>query len=69
MDARIDLMRPARSERVRGFQPPWRTVFVYRCQQGHEVRVRASNFRGNRAEPSVGAIYCPQCAPAPGGAS
>jgi hypothetical protein len=57
----IDLSRPVRSERVRGFQPPWRTVYVYRCAQGHEVRVRAGSFRGTRAEPGVGGIRCPRC--------
>jgi hypothetical protein len=57
----INLAAPVRRERVRGFQPPWRTVFVYVCQAGHEVRVRASAFRGTVAEPSRGAIACPQC--------
>ncbi len=57
----INLMTPIRSERVRDFQPPWRTVYVYRCAIGHEVRVRANSFRGRNATPGVGAIYCPQC--------
>lgn len=57
----INLAAPVRRERERGFQPPWYTVFVYRCQAGHEVRVRASAFRGTVAEPSRGAITCPQC--------
>lgn len=57
----IDLRSPIRSERVRDFQPPWRTVYVYRCAAGHEVRVRAGSFRGRNPEPSVGAIRCPQC--------
>ena len=57
----IDLCRPVRSERVRGFQPPWRTVFVYKCVAGHEVRVCANSFRGKTAVPGVGAIRCPQC--------
>ena len=61
MSAPIDLRHPIRSERVRDFQPPWRTVFVYRCGNGHETRVSASSFSGNRAVPSVGAITCPQC--------
>lgn len=57
----IDLRRPVRSERVRDFQPPWRTVFVYECANGHEVRVRAGAFRGKTPVPGVGAIRCPQC--------
>jgi len=57
----INLGRPVRSERVRGFQPPWRTVFVYKCVAGHEVRVCANSFRGKTAVPGVGAIRCPQC--------
>lgn len=60
--ALIDLRRPVRRERVRGFQPPWRTVFVYKCDAcGAEVRVGASAFRGNVAVPMVGAIACPKC--------
>lgn len=36
----LNLARPVRSERVRGFQPPWYTVFVYRCDAcGGETRV------------------------------
>jgi len=61
MSTNIDLRHPIRSERVRGFQPPWRTVFVYRCTNGHETRVRAGSFRGKNAVPGVGAITCPQC--------
>lgn len=58
-EARINLGAPARSERVRGFQPPWRTVYVYRCGScGSEHRVRAGSFRGSRAVPGVGAIVC-----------
>jgi DNA-directed RNA polymerase subunit RPC12/RpoP len=58
-DATIDLRTPVGSERVRGFQPPWRTVYRYRCSAcGHEVRVRANSFRGTRPEPSVGGIRC-----------
>lgn len=34
-----------RNERVRGFQPPWYTVRVYRCEDGTETRVRV-NWRG-----------------------
>ena len=57
----IDLRSPVRRERVRDFQPPWRTVFVYQCAAGHETRVRASSFAGRTPVPSVGAIECPQC--------
>lgn len=58
----INLSVPHRSERVRDFQPPWRTVFVYICPQcGKEVRVRANNYSGFRAVPGVGAILCPHC--------
>ena len=49
----IDLRRPIRSERRRGFQPPWYTVYVYRCENGHETTVRANSFRGSR--PTIGA--------------
>lgn len=57
----IDLSNPIRVERQRGFQPNWYTVYVYRCPKGHEVRMRASSFRGKTPEPSIGAITCPQC--------
>lgn len=59
----IDLSRPIRSERVRaGFQPHWRTIFVYLCGTCHnEVRVFANSFRGSRPEPGRGAISCPHC--------
>lgn len=57
----VNLMHPVRSERVRDFQPPWRTVFVYECPQGHEVRVRASSYSGKTPVPGVGAIACPKC--------
>lgn len=58
----VNLATPVRSERVRaGFQPHWRTVFIYRCERRHETRVFASSFTGQRATPGVGAIYCPQC--------
>ena len=60
----IDLARPTRSVRERGFQPPWYTVYVYECRScGGTVRVRAGSFRGSRPEPSVGAILCPHCKP------
>lgn len=57
----INLSAPIRSERVRDFQPPWRTVFVYQCEHGHEVKVKANAYRGQHAVPGVGAIFCPQC--------
>jgi len=52
----IDLQRPIRIERVRGFQPPWRSVAVYRCQNGHESRI---NLHSKYLP--VGGVYCPQC--------
>lgn len=58
----IDLSHPIRSERVRGFQPPWRTVFIYQCPEcKEEVRVFANSFRGKTPVPSVGGITCPKC--------
>jgi DNA-directed RNA polymerase subunit RPC12/RpoP len=58
----IDLMQPVRSERVRGFQPPWYTVYVYICPRcGNEVRMKASSFFGKTPKPSTGAIICPHC--------
>jgi hypothetical protein len=58
-DAMIDLRHPVRSEKIRWFQPPWRTVYVYQCKEcGGEVRVLANSFRGSRPEPSVGSIRC-----------
>jgi len=56
----IDLSRPIRSERVRaGFQPHWRTVFVYRCGGcGNEHRIYANSFRGKREVPGVGRVRC-----------
>ena len=69
-DTTIDLQTPIGRERVRGFQPPWRTVFVYRCpgcQQ--ETRMFANSYIGfrrtrrgtlalGRPVPSVGGIRC-----------
>lgn len=64
-DAVVDLQRPIRSERVRWFQPPWRTVFVYRCQEcGAERHIYANAFQGQRAIPSIGAIRCGALLPA-----
>lgn len=51
----INLGTPIRSEGVK------RVVFIYKCSEGHEVRVRANSFRGRKAVPGVGAIACPQC--------
>ena len=60
--AYLNLAAPIRSEKVRDFQPPWRTVFVYLCREcGNETKVRAGSFRGKRAVPGVGAIHCPHC--------
>ena len=58
-ETRIDLQRPNRARRVRGFQPPWRTVFDYRCPAcGSLTTMRASAFRGKYAEPGIGATIC-----------
>lgn len=57
----IALDRPVGSERVRDFQPPWRTEFLYDCPAGHRVRMRAGCFRGKTPVPGIGAITCPQC--------
>ena len=58
----INLSCPSSSERVRGFQPPWHTVWIYKCKaRNHVVRVKANSFRGKTPVPSVGAIMCPQC--------
>jgi len=69
-NATIDLQAPISSERVRGFQPPWRTVFVYRCLAcSRTVRVRANAYYGLRRTksgrvvpgtpvPGIGGIQC-----------
>jgi hypothetical protein len=57
----IDLARPVGSHKVRGFQPPWQTVFDYRCPNGHDVTVRANAFIGRRAVAGVGGVICPAC--------
>jgi len=58
-DGVINLANPVSSERVRDFQPPWRTVFHYRCPKcGGLHRVRANSYAGRRAVPGVGAIVC-----------
>lgn len=57
----LDLSNPVRRERRRGFQPPWYTVFIYKCANGHETHVRANAFSGRNAVPGVGGVYCSQC--------
>jgi len=60
-NAVIDLSRPCGSKRVRGFQPPWHTVFLYRCPDcGGVTTVRAGAFHGKTPVPGVGAILCPR---------
>jgi hypothetical protein len=62
MAGKIDLQYPIKSKRVRDFQPPWRTVFIYKCPEcTQEVNVRAHKFSGKTPVPGVGAIYCPYC--------
>ena len=64
-NATVTLSAPIRSERVRGFQPPWRTVYVYQCATcKSERRVYANSFRGTRPQPGVGAIVCGAYLPA-----
>jgi len=65
----IDLSKPIRSERVRvGFQPHWRTVFVYRCPKCEkEMRLYGNAFRGSRPVPGVGGVRCHcECKPIAG---
>ena len=58
-NAVVNLDTPVRSERVRGFQPPWRTVFIYRCPAcKREIRVRANGSNGGRPSIGPGAILC-----------
>jgi hypothetical protein len=58
-EGRINLAIPLSATRVRDFQPPWRTVYLYRCPQCHrDIRVRAGAFMGRRAVPGVGGIVC-----------
>ena len=55
----INLSHPDGSERRRGFQPPWYTVYKYHCPECRRVVIaRATSFRGPRPEPGVGAIQC-----------
>lgn len=67
-DGIMDLSRPIGAERVRGFQPPWYTVWRYRCPKcGAEMRIRASRFHGRNPAPEIGGVYCGKeidpCAP------
>lgn len=55
----IDLSKPETSERVRSFQPPYITVWIYKCPRcGATRRVRAGSFRGKKPVPSVGGMRC-----------
>ncbi len=55
----IDLSRPLRSEKRKGFQPPWYTVWVYECPMCKRLTyIRAGAFRGKYPEPGLGAIQC-----------
>lgn len=58
---KIDLQRPVGQKKVRAGWGKWRTAFIYKCGQGHEVSVLCSAYRGKTPEPGVGAIMCPQC--------
>jgi len=58
----INLATPVKSRKVRaGFQPHWRTLFEYKCRNGHTVSVWANSFIGFKPVPGTGAITCPQC--------
>ncbi len=58
-DGLIDLQTPRGSERRRGFQPPYYTVYKYTCPKcGAERIVRANSFLGKRAVSGHGAIRC-----------
>lgn len=46
-----------RSERRRGFQPPWYTVYVYRCYCCGKEKI----IFGKNPEPGADAIQCPHC--------
>jgi hypothetical protein len=51
-------MSYVRTERVRGFQPPWRTILVYRCDSClFEARL-LKNWSGPAPR---GAITCAHC--------
>ena len=57
---KINLQAPSRSERIRaGFQPHWRTVFIYECQNcKRETRIYANAFFGKTPVTGIGAIRC-----------
>ena len=59
-NAIIDLQSPIRSERIRfGFQPHWRTVFIYQCPACKaERRIFANSFSGRNPTPGIGGVYC-----------
>lgn len=58
-DGVINLQAPTGRERRRGFQPPWYTVFKYKCPKcGATHTVRANSFLGARPVPSTGGIVC-----------
>lgn len=57
----IDLRKPRRSEKSTDPELRGRTVFIYQCSHGHEVRVLANSFCGKTPVPSVGGIACPRC--------
>lgn len=60
----ISLRNTIRTERVRGFQPPWHTIWILACPScAGEVRVR-QNWHG---PPPPGGILCPHRACASGG--
>ena len=49
----IDMRAPCASERVRGFQPPWHTVYIYTCPAcGAKHRLNAQHGLG------PGGFYC-----------
>ena len=58
----IDLSKPIRIERVRGFQPPWYTVFIYHCSAcKQEIRIKANSFFNKHPVPGIGGITCTHC--------
>lgn len=67
-DELINLETPVGQERRRGFQPPYYTVYKYRCAKCGAMRyIRANSFRGKTPHPGRGAIRCD--GPIPGFAS
>lgn len=51
----LDLNKPIRIEKVRGFQPPWRKVFVLKCETcGTEHKVKADP----NGEVAIDALQC-----------